>query len=553
MLTDPCEIIRLNLFTQKLRYLNSLKCLLLLVHAINMHSALIALAALVVFLTARRFFFSYQLHRKAVQLGCQPPPARYYKLPLALDITQKLAASVQNNELPPYQRRVAAEMAPAVTWSQPRLGLHTIATVDPENIKAILATKFADYDMGLRRGALSPIAGHGIFVDDGERWSRGRAMLRPTFARDQLANIELLEQNMQNLFQSMLSKPRTGGWSSSLDMMPLILRFTLDGATETLFGESAGAQIGGMAEGDQKDSFGIAFDGALLACSWRVRFGPLYWLYNPKHLRENMKVVSKFVNYYVDLALQRHKTDDTEKTIDEKSKRYVFAQELVKSTQDRQEIRDQLLNILIAGRDTTSGLLGFTLWELARRPEVFKKLRNIVLETFGTYDSPRNLDFESLKSCTYLQHTLQEGLRLYPSVPINMRWAIRDTVLPRGGGPDGKSPVFVPKGTELSYCVSTMHRREDLWGQDAEDFRPERWVNRKAGWEFLPFNGGPRICLGQQYALTTAAYFLVRLVQRFDALSVPEQMQPGVDYAKYNFTFTIFPLNLKVQFHDTQA
>jgi cytochrome P450 len=518
-----------------------------------MHSIFIALGALVVFLAARRFFRSYQLHRKAVKLGCQPPPARYYKMPLALDLTKKLAASVNNYEMPVYQVSVAAEMAPAVTWTQPRMGKHTIATIDPENIKAILATKFADYDMGLRREALSPLADHGIFVDDGERWSHGRALLRPTFARDQLANIELLEQNMQNLFQSILSKPKTGGWSSSLDMIPLIFRFTLDGATETLFGESAGSQLSGMADGDKKDSFGVAFDATLIACAWRLRLGPAYWVYNPKHMRENARITKKFVNYYVDLALQRRKIVDGEKTNDEKSKRYVFADELAKSTQDRDEIRDQLLNIMIAGRDTTSGLLGFTLWELARRPDVFDKLRSVVLETFGTYANPRNLDFASLKGCTYLQHTLQEGLRLYPSVPINMRWAVRDTVLPRGGGPDGKSPVFVPKGTELSYCVYSMHRREDLWGQDAADFRPERWVNRKAGWEFLPFNGGPRICLGQQYALTTAAYFMVRLVQRFDALSAPEQMQPGVDSAKYNLTFTIFPLNLKMQFHDTQA
>lgn len=63
-----------------------------------------------------------------------------------------------------------------------------------------------------------------------------------------------------------------------------------------------------------------------------------------------------------------------------------------------------------------------------------------------------------------------------------------------------------------------MHRRKDLWGQDCEIFKPERWETRKPGWDYLPFNGGPRICIGQQFALTEIAYVLVRMLQRIDAL-----------------------------------
>ena len=66
-------------------------------------------------------------------------------------------------------------------------------------------------------------------------------------------------------------------------------------------------------------------------------------------------------------------------------------------------------------------------------------------------------------------------LRLYPSVPINSRSAIKTTTLPVGGGPDGKAPVLVPAGTPVGYCVYVMHRRKDLYGEDAEEFRPERW------------------------------------------------------------------------------
>lgn len=97
----------------------------------------------------------------------------------------------------------------------------------------------------------------------------------------------------------------------------------------------------------------------------------------------------------------------------------------------------------------------------------------------------------------------------------NARRSVRDTVLPTGGGRDGKSPVFVPRDTTVVYTTYAMHRRKDYYGPDADEFRPERWETQKHGWEYLPFNGGPRICLGQQYALTEAMYVVVRVAQEF--------------------------------------
>ena len=67
--------------------------------------------------------------------------------------------------------------------------------------------------------------------------------------------------------------------------------------------------------------------------------------------------------------------------------------------------------------------------------------------------------------------------------------AVVDTVLPKGGGPDGESPLFIPKKTVVQYHVYAMHRRKDLYGDDADEFRPERWEKIRPGWEYLPFNG----------------------------------------------------------------
>ena len=93
---------------------------------------------------------------------------------------------------------------------------------------------------------------------------------------------------------------------------------------------------------------------------------------------------------------------------------------------------------------------------------------------------------------------IRVALRLHPLVPGNARMAVTDTVIPVGGGPDGKSPVFVAKGKLVRWSLYAMHRRKDIYGADAEDFMPERWEKLRPGWEYLPFNGGPRICLGRK-------------------------------------------------------
>lgn len=122
-----------------------------------------------------------------------------------------------------------------------------------------------------------------------------------------------------------------------------------------------------------------------------------------------------------------------------------------------------------------------------------------------------------------------------------MRIALHDTTLPHGGGPDGNSPIGILKDTSIGYSPHYMHLKPEFYPPPSEKlappyaFSPERWEHwQPKPWTYIPFNGGPRICVGQQFALTEMGYVIVRVLQRFarvEARSVmreaPFGLKPG--------------------------
>lgn len=385
------------------------------------------------------------------------------------------------------------------------------------------------------------------FTADGEEWSHSRALLRPQFTREQISQLDLEERHVQKAMQAL--PVAVNGWTAESDIQSIFFRLTIDSATEFLFGESCESQLGVLKGLNRpEDNFARYFDRSQWACAQRGRFEKFAWFVDTKEIRHSDKQVHEFADKFVYNALRD--VQDEKKVVDEeKSGNYVFLDALVAITRDPIELRSQLLNILLAGRDTTASLLSWTVLMLARHPDVFHRLRETIISAFGTYSAPRNITFAALKSCQYLQYCLNETLRLYPVVPFNRRSATCDTTLPRGGGPDGLSPVYMRKGQSVLYSTHVMHRRKDIWGPDADEFKPDRWINRKAGWEYIPFNGGPRICIGQQFALTEAGYVLVRLLQRFDQI---EDVYPNRKI-RYGLTLTSCPGDLlTVRMHQAE-
>lgn len=414
------------------------------------------------------------------------------------------------------------------------LGSFHFITSDPENLKHILAINFDDYNVGTRHGAFYPLLGNSIFTLDGAGWKHSRELLRPHFMRQEICQTSVIEKHLQTLMG--IFDSRGNGGTEGIEIQDIMMEFTLDIATEFLFGFSTEIMTNGNPEFEYSAELGESMTQASSMLANRARADGFYNWIDSREFRRNIKLWKDFAMKFVNMALEKHKAEQadgkfsTEKKVDIKpTEKYVFLDELVKETQDPSVLQDQTLSLLMAGRDTTSSLVSWVLYYLALKPEVFAKLRTEVLETFGTgQDGIDNITFESLKRAVYLRHVLNETLRVMPLVPANLREASCDTTLPRGGrnpnssDPNDESyPVFIPKGTPIILNTYVLQHDTDFWGEDADVFRPERWEEHRPNkhmWDFLPFSGGPRICLGQQFALHETSYIVVRMLQNYEAI-----------------------------------
>ncbi|KAI9720609.1 MAG: hypothetical protein M1812_002789 [Candelaria pacifica] len=388
-------------------------------------------------------------------------------------------------------------------------GRRIIFTADPENIKAILATQFADYGKGKPfHDEWFDFLGDSIFTTDLDQWHDSRQLIRPQFIKNRVSDLQTFENNVEKLLSKM------GGRGEEVEMAALFFRYTLDAATEFLLGKSVNSLDNPAAE------FSAAFAEVQRVQSIVERAGPANRLVPRGSFYKGLKVINEFVSPYIEQAL-RLSPEELEKNAKSDSG-YTFLHALASFTRDRKVLRDQLVAVLLAGRDTTAATLSWLFYELSAQPKIVQKLRAEILDYVGPDRPPT---YDDLKSMKYLQHTMNEILRLYPAVPFNVRLALKDTTLPHGGGPDGSQPIGILKDTPIGYSPLLMQRRTDLYPPTSPTFppitlfAPERWDNwTPKSWYYIPFNGGPRICIGQQFALTEMGYTVVRILQRFERI-----------------------------------
>ncbi|OBT63865.1 hypothetical protein VE03_06632 [Pseudogymnoascus sp. 23342-1-I1] len=485
-------------------------------------TALLLIISLCIYLYARNAIKYHHDVEFGKRNGCKPSSAKLvYHWPLALDILKDGFRAGREKKLLSFFTQHFSQLKP--TAEVKILGGIGYVTQDPENIKALLSTQFQDFHLGPRSLAMKAMIGDGIFTQDGNAWKHSREVLRRQFMRMQYQNLKGFREHLETFIE------RLNTSSGITDLQPMFYRLTLDTTIAMILGQPVGSfkhEIG--------DLFSKAFDQASLVTGTRVRLGDMYFLYRPKGFFKACETIKRYTYQFATDALRREVESPVE------SEKTSFISELYRDNQDLQLVRDQVLNVLIAGRDTTAATLSYTFHLLLRNPNVLETLRREIDTVVG---SEKDITRAHIQQMPYLHNVLQETLRLYPPVPINTRFCKKTTTLPVGGGPDGRSPLLVREGMPVAYSVYHMQRREDLYGPDPLAFRPERWDGPELagiGWGYLPFNGGPRLCLGKDFGLMLASCGIVRVIQEFPGIKiVPGEVleEPGTE--RQHLTLTL--------------
>ncbi|KAK2635738.1 hypothetical protein Ddye_030530 [Dipteronia dyeriana] len=408
--------------------------------------------------------------------------------------------------------------------------LNCVVTADPRNLEHLLKTKFSNFPKGnFFRDTVRDLLGDGIFSADDETWVRQRKTASLEFHSAkfrQLTTESLLELVHYRLLPVLENSVRK---SVAIDLQDILLRLTFDNVCMIAFGADPGCLRLGLPEIPFAKAFEDATEATVLrfvspTCVWKtMRFLDLG---NERKLKRSIKGVDEFAEEVIrtrkkELSLQ---SDDEMNT-----QRSDILTVFMRLKDDKGEafsdkfLRDICVNFILAGRDTSSVALSWFFWLLDNNPTVEDKILEEICRIVGERSGEEELIFktrndglvfkaEDIKKMNYLQAALSEALRLYPSVPVDHKEVVEDDIFPDG--------TVVKKGTKVIYAIYAMGRMEAIWGKDCKEFKPERWLRdgrfmSESAYKFTAFNGGPRLCLGKDFAYYQMKFAAASIIYRY--------------------------------------
>ncbi|KAJ4800266.1 Cytochrome P450 family protein [Rhynchospora pubera] len=353
---------------------------------------------------------------------------------------------------------------------------------------------------------MSDFLGDGIFAVDGEKWRQQRKVASYEFSTKVLRDYSSLTfKNSATRLTKIISELVSS--NQVMDIQDLLMKSGLDSIFKVGFGVELGV-LSGLEEGK---AFSNAFNEA--SCQILYRYFDVFWKFkrylnvgSEAKMKKNIQLIDDFVYRVIGRKtkqLAKKGQDILEK--EDILSRFLQEKEKPSGGIDNKYLRDIILNFMIAGRDTTAGTLSWFFYMLCKHPSIQDKIAievqkatqmqegKITSNEFGNY-----LTEDAINDMQYLHAALTETLRLYPAVPIEVKYCFFDDTLPDG--------FCVNKGDLVSYQPYPMGRMKFLWGDDAYEFRPERWLNEggifvpESPFKFTAFQAGPRICLGKEFA-----------------------------------------------------
>ncbi|CAN6199955.1 unnamed protein product [Urochloa humidicola] len=394
-----------------------------------------------------------------------------------------------------------------------------VCVADANVVKQVLFDRTGLYPKNLMNPHLTRLLGKGLVLTDGDDWKRHRKVVHPAFNMDKL---KMMTATMSDCARSMMSdweaQLAKSGDGVEVELSSQFEELTADVISHTAFGSSykEGRQVFLAQRELQFLAFSTAFN---------VQIPALRYIPTEKNLR-TWKLDKQVRGMLMDIIKSRLAAKDTAGYGNDllglmlESCAPEHGETTPILTMD--EIIDECKTFFFAGHDTTSHLLTWASFLLSTHPEWQDKLREEVRRECGDNEEPSG---DMLNKLKLVNMFLLETLRLYGPVTVIQRKAGSDLEL---GG------VRVPEGAILTIPIATIHRDKELWGEDAGEFRPERFENgvtraAKHPNALLSFSSGPRSCIGQNFAMIEAKAVVAMMLQKFSLELSPKYVHAPMD------------------------
>ena len=376
---------------------------------------------------------------------------------------------------------------------------------EPAVVQHILQDNARNYVKGKLFDPMRSLVGNGLFVSDGDFWLRQRRLMQPAFHQRRLA--ALVDGMVTETQVSLERWAQAAASGQVINMAAETTALAMRVVTRALFSS-------GLSGGEQRlaDAITVLIDE--LGFRFEMPFYPPLSFPTPRNRRTQAALRAIDNEVYAIISRRR---SDAEGKDDLLAMLMEARDEGDGKGMTDQQLRDEALIMFAAGHETTANALAWAFYELQRHPEVLAKLRTELAEVLGGR-APAASDLPRL---VYTRMVIDEVLRLYPPVFITNRQALQD---------DEVCGYFIPAGAVIGVSPYSVQRDPRFW-QEPEVFNPERFGPQTAGerprFAYFPFGGGPRQCIGKDFALYEAAVVLAMAAQRIDWQLAPgEEVHP---------------------------